>query len=692
MSIMDLKKNAPKGEFLAYINKKEAAMLKKAGGSGKLVNGIPSFEPKSSRQAEQKSSTNQGPAGGASAGGNYGGNVNPTQTYAGKTPSQTPSNYGGTGPVYYGGNGPPSSTPKSPPKKPKPTKDNTVKKNPFEKYFSYNPTLNILDKITKNKFNTNINAKRREDYLNDLLDTDPDEYNRVMSDLADINMITGPTGIETQIGPDIRTDYGMPKGPPSQLTSNFEVIDGRKSLGDPAALEILGQKYKNTLQTFNGGGGDGNPYILPQYAMMGGGADMGSEDAVEEKTYDYRFGDDQDVIYENYGTPGYRNTRAEGGIMGTRARRAMGGIMNRVDQRQGYFLGSIVKGVKSAVGGVVDATKKVLKSDVGKMALLYGATAGLGSLAGGGGFSSLFKAGTYNPANFLGKQGYLATLGKKALLKGGTGDFTLGNLSLGKLGLLGLGGAALMGPAKQDDSIIGDRGGRLKDSQGNDALPADIRAEIRSAYASGDSDRIKNIQSYYNFLPGADAVKLPSVQPYLPYPNYAEGGRIGFNSGGSSIKLLDGTVVQIPSGAFGKQGLKDIIYSSSKGDLTKDEIVPLLVPAGASYSMGGRIGKAEGGLLDMGGMEKDYRAEGGFVPIGEYEKKDDVPARLSVNEFVFTADAVRGAGQGDIDKGAEIMENMMENLENGGTVSEESQGNKGAQQMFKTSERLGAVI
>jgi hypothetical protein len=96
--------------------------------------------------------------------------------------------------------------------------------------------------------------------------------------------------------------------------------------------------------------------------------------------------------------------------------------------------------------------------------------------------------------------------------------------------------------------------------------------------------------------------------------------------------------------------------------------------------------------MDLGGMEKDYRAEGGFVPIGEYEKKDDVPARLSVNEFVFTADAVRGAGQGDIDKGAEIMENMMENLENGGTVSEESQGNKGAQQMFETSERLGAVI
>ena len=50
-----LKKNAPKGEFLAYINPDEATMLKRAGGSGKLVNGIPSFEPRSSREAEQKS-------------------------------------------------------------------------------------------------------------------------------------------------------------------------------------------------------------------------------------------------------------------------------------------------------------------------------------------------------------------------------------------------------------------------------------------------------------------------------------------------------------------------------------------------------------------------------------------------------------------------------------------------------------
>ena len=97
-------------------------------------------------------------------------------------------------------------------------------------------------------------------------------------------------------------------------------------------------------------------------------------------------------------------------------------------------------------------------------------------------------------------------------------------------------------------------------------------------------------------------------------------------------------------------------------------------------------------LLDMDGMEKDYRETGGFVPIGRMEKADDVPARLSKNEFVFTADAVRNAGDGDIDKGAEVMYNMMKHLEDGGDVSEESQGLEGARNMFQTSQRLEEVL
>ena len=97
-------------------------------------------------------------------------------------------------------------------------------------------------------------------------------------------------------------------------------------------------------------------------------------------------------------------------------------------------------------------------------------------------------------------------------------------------------------------------------------------------------------------------------------------------------------------------------------------------------------------LLDLDGKEMDFRAEGGFVPIGRMEKADDVPARLSKNEFVFTADAVRNAGDGDVDKGAEVMYNTMKNLEAGGKVSEETQGLDGAKEMFQTAQRLEGVM
>ena len=114
----------------------------------------------------------------------------------------------------------------------------------------------------------------------------------------------------------------------------------------------------------------------------------------------------------------------------------------------------------------------------------------------------------------------------------------------------------------------------------------------------------------------------------------------------------------------------------------------------AGYQEGSKepVAKKTMPLLDMGGKEMDLREDGGFVPIGRMEKADDVPARLSKNEFVFTADAVRNAGEGDIDKGAEVMYNMMKNLEAGGEVSEESQGLEGARRMFQTSQRLEEVL
>jgi hypothetical protein len=77
--------------------------------------------------------------------------------------------------------------------------------------------------------------------------------------------------------------------------------------------------------------------------------------------------------------------------------------------RMHYGLGSIFKGVKKAVKGVGEGIGKLVKSDIGKAALLYAGTAGLGSLGAGGGFGSLFKLGTYAPSTVLANLGTTAT-------------------------------------------------------------------------------------------------------------------------------------------------------------------------------------------------------------------------------------------------------------------------------------------
>ena len=77
---------------------------------------------------------------------------------------------------------------------------------------------------------------------------------------------------------------------------------------------------------------------------------------------------------------------------------------------------------------------------------------------------------------------------------------------------------------------------------------------------------------------------------------------------------------------------------------------------------GGIASFKDGGIMDLGGKEMDMRT-GGFIPIGKKERADNVPARLSKNEFVMTADAVRAAGGGDINKGAKRMYETMNKLE-----------------------------
>jgi len=92
--------------------------------------------------------------------------------------------------------------------------------------------------------------------------------------------------------------------------------------------------------------------------------------------------------------------------------------------------------------------------------------------------------------------------------------------------------------------------------------------------------------------------------------------------------------------------------------------------SGSEYAKGGRVNLALGTRptaqeSGLGGLpiEADMRYTGGFMPYGAKEKADDVPARLSKNEFVFTADAVRAAGGGSVQKGAQKMYNTMKQLE-----------------------------
>ena len=349
--------------------------------------------------------------------------------------------------------------------------------------------------------------------------------------------------------------------------------------------------------------------------------------------------------------------------------------------RQNYGLGSFVK---KAVRGV----KKIAKSPLGKAALLGGGAYLAGGMMGGGGGLGNFK--------MLGSK-IGGMFGRDKLLGGLVRD-KAGNFSMGKAALTGLGAASIAAPF-----LMG----------GGDDEEETVVEQIDPAA------QVQRAKNYYSGL--GDAGVGLNFMPQKKYVNQnfyaAEGGRAGYAMGGDIedeeefMRSGAGQSRRMPTaflamgGGAGEAQAEQMLqaefikYKNRGGELSFQQFVQAVMQQ-QEQSMGqptmmaangGRMNYAEGGgimdteqaeMIDMGGMEKDYRDEGGFVAMGGEERADDVPARLSKNEFVFTADAVRNAGGGDIDRGSEVMQNLMDNLEQGGQVSEDSQGLGGGEEMM----------
>jgi len=379
--------------------------------------------------------------------------------------------------------------------------------------------------------------------------------------------------------------------------------------------------------------------------------------------------------------------------------RSKGGIMQLAD-RDEYFLGGIVKSVKKAVSGAVDTVTDFAKSDIGKMALL----AAGGYYAGGGNLFGLqragmsgFSLGNLPGASLFSKAPGVTNIVDEVALTGGKGI----SQAL-KTGAKILTGSALI------TSLFGSPQAAQEMYQRN---PGVVKNYIAQYYKNINPDATdEEVETFASSQLGEYAAKQ----------DLANGGRVGFEEGGTFLTIeeaakrnptlfMDTTTYNpIPEDADRQAAaeiartmmavrslpredgeIEDTETMSTKDFMINEYFKPkrkeLMENYGLSLEEANNLikeavaqirdKKADGGMptgimrLNQAGVkERDYREDGGFVPVGIKEKADDVPAMLSKNEFVFTADAVRGAGNGDVEKGAQRMYKIMKTLENGGTV------------------------
>ena len=296
-------------------------------------------------------------------------------------------------------------------------------------------------------------------------------------------------------------------------------------------------------------------------------------------------------------------------------------ISRMQEPRQLYGLGSLVKKIGKTI-------KKVVKSPVGKGLLLAG---GLG-LAGMGPFSGLARTGV-GQALFGGATRFLP--GATAAMKGaavsspgifGAAKNFLGGLSTG--GKFALGGALT--------SILAASGMGAEEIEATKRDPEKIKIYLRDYFSKTNPD-----------------ASAEEVEEFVTTntSEYAIGGRVGLENG-SDLKLARDLAEQDNKDY-------DLLSSSQKNMYNKKASKFIKTMPMATGGMPTGIMRAN----KAGTIERDYRETGGFVPVGIKEKADDVPAMLSKNEFVMTADAVRGIGDGSIEKGAQRLYDQMKQAE-----------------------------
>jgi hypothetical protein len=359
---------------------------------------------------------------------------------------------------------------------------------------------------------------------------------------------------------------------------------------------------------------------------------------------------------------------------------ADGGISRLVDREQygfgsvfksvGKIVGGAAKAVSGVVKGVANVVKKVASSDLGKMALMAAAI-----YAGGGGFS---------PGGFS----LTGTAGSSAGgLLGAGGQFSLGNSYLGQ---------QLLGSAPLYDAVGGGTKGLLgkigvTSGYGASIIPSGIsslipgKGTLISAGAgllggalaggmqppqqedeTGNAERDAEVAEQYGNI--RSNLTPPNYFPNNPFYTQtqfaANGGRMKLEAGGIGNIITQAT----QEGFFNKPQMPMMANGGRMGYAVGSSVQEGIMAAPQIASqMGMPVGNPR---MNEGGIpELDYRDEGGFVPpIGIKERADDIPAMLSNNEFVFTADAVKNAGGGDSNVGAQKMYTLMKRLESGGRV------------------------